>query len=198
MLRSFAIVPAAGLSARFGAPKLLLPIDGVALIERVLSAWTRSAVTRTIVVVRAADESLLERCRRLDVDIVAPAVDPADMKASVQLGLGYVAKQYGPRADEAWLVAPADLPRLSAEAIDLVLAAHDPARPAAIMPVAARRRGHPALLPWSWAEKVSCLEADEGVDALLKRLPVREVFWGDGSIVEDVDTAADYARLASG
>jgi molybdenum cofactor cytidylyltransferase len=61
MFRSFAIVPAAGRSARMGAPKLLLPLGDRPVIDWVLAAWTASRVTRTVVVVRADDAPLLER-----------------------------------------------------------------------------------------------------------------------------------------
>jgi molybdenum cofactor cytidylyltransferase len=197
MLRSFAIVPAAGVSARLGAPKLLLSVNGRPLIEHVLAAWTQSVVTRTVVVARASDEPLLERCRQSDVDVVTPAVDPADMKTSVQFGLRYVEERYAPDAEEPWLLAPADLPHLSSRMIDAVLAAYDPAQPAAIVPAAAGRRGHPALLPWRWAAHVHRLHDGEGVNALLARLPVREVPWDDVSMDEDLDTLADYTRLTS-
>jgi molybdenum cofactor cytidylyltransferase len=195
MLRSFAIVPAAGVSARLGVPKLLLSVRGRPLIEHVLAAWTRSAVTRVVVVARAADEPLLGRCRPFDVDLVTGAVDPPDMRSSVRLALRYIEDRHAPHAEDVWLLAPADLPHLSPRVIDSVLSAHNPEQPAAIMPAYEGRRGHPVLMPWAWIAHVHRLPRGEGVNALLKQFTVRELPSSDPSILEDLDTEADYARL---
>ncbi|HEX6960549.1 MAG TPA: NTP transferase domain-containing protein, partial [Lacipirellula sp.] len=83
--RNFAIVPAAGVSARMGAHKLLLPWGASTVIEQVLAAWRASRVGRIVVVARADDEPLLDRCRKMGVDLVTTVAETPDMKASVRL-----------------------------------------------------------------------------------------------------------------
>jgi molybdenum cofactor cytidylyltransferase len=195
MTRCFAIIPAAGNSTRMGASKLLLPLGQRTVIEHVLEAWAASAVTRTVIVVRRDDGPLLERCRRFDVDVVIADAAPADMKASIQLGLSYVQNRFRPAADEPWLAAPADSPRVSTRLIDAILAAYDPTAPSAFVPTFGGRRGHPVLLPWSWAPLVHELPPSDGLNDLLKTVPVRELPWHDGSILEAFNRPADYARL---
>jgi molybdenum cofactor cytidylyltransferase len=195
MFRSFAVVPAAGSSARMGAPKLLLPLHGKPLIEHVLAAWVASSVTRTVVVVRRDDKELIDRCRAFSVDLVAATEPPRDMKASVQLALDHLAAEYAPLAIDAWLLAPADIPGLSAWVIDRVLLAYDLQRPQATVATFGGRRGHPLLLPWSWACEVAQLEPDEGINSILERLPVDEVMCDGGSNSYDVDTPTEYVRL---
>jgi len=194
--RSFAIVPAAGLSRRMGAAKLTLPIAGRPLISHVLASWSASGVTRTVVVVRAGDQQLIEICRRFDVDLVTPARPPRDMKASVLLALDHIAATYVPAARDAWLLAPADMPRLSPQVIDAVLRAYNPRDPAAVAPAFDGRRGHPLLLPWSRAASVEQLGRHEGVNALLVGMRARETAWPDASILEDLDTPAELARFS--
>jgi molybdenum cofactor cytidylyltransferase len=196
-MRSYAIVPAAGASARMGAHKLLMPLGGQTVIDRVLASWRQSEVTRVVVVVRAADSALLERCIAAGsgVDVVAVPTAPRDMKASALLALQYVAAHYSPDPNDAWLLAPADLPRLSSAAINAVLAAYDPARPSVVAAAFEGERGHPLLMPWALAERVGKLAADAGVNAILEELLVREVVWGDDSILRDVDTPGDFACL---
>jgi molybdenum cofactor cytidylyltransferase len=196
MFRSFAVVPAAGQSARMGAPKLLLPLGGQTVIEHVLGAWTASSVTQTVVVVRADDAALIERCRQFPVELVTPIQAPLDMKASVALAMDHIAQRHAPLDNEAWLVAPADLPRLAASVIDAVIAAYDPAHPTAVAPVHRGLRGHPTLLPWSAAAQVKELAPHEGVNAVVARLPLREVACDLPGAFDDVDVPADYARLA--
>lgn len=197
MFRSFAIVPAAGRSARMGAPKLLLPLGDRLVIDWVLAAWTASRVTRTVVVVRADDEPLLARCRRYDVDLVTPAAPPRDMKASVQLALALASAEYKPNDADAWLLAPADLPRLAPAVIDQLLAAHRTAAPAAIAPAYRGQRGHPTLLPWSVARDVHRLGESEGVNALAERCGVREIACDWPEILDDLNVPEDYDRIAA-
>jgi len=194
--RSYAIVPAAGVSARMGSHKLLLPLGGRTVIERLLDSWRNSRATHTVVVVRCDDAELIGRCLAIGVDVVVAAIAPPDMKASVELALGYVRERFDPSRQDAWLLAPADLPRLATAAIDAVLAAYDCGRPTAVAPTFGRERGHPVLLPWSCCEGVSRLEPSEGVNALLKTVTVREIPWCDDSILRDLDTPGDFARVA--
>jgi molybdenum cofactor cytidylyltransferase len=197
MIRSFAIIPAAGRSARMGAPKLLLPLGDRVVIDWVLAAWTSSRVTRTVVVVRADDEPLLARCRRYDVDLVTPVAPARDMKASVQLALAHVAAEYEPTDADAWLLAPADLPRLATAVIDQLLAAHRPDAPTAIAPAFRGQRGHPTLLPWSVARDVQRLGESEGVNALVERCGVREIACNRPEILDDLNLPEDYDRIAA-
>lgn len=193
--RSFAIVPAAGLSRRMGEPKLLLPWRGVTLLEHVLRVWQRSGVDEVIVVARADDEPLRAIAERMGVHVPIPEADPTDMKASVQLALTFIQQELSPSEQDSWLLAPADLPNLTSDVIDRLLAAYDPAGPAVHVPAIEGRRAHPVLFPWSLAAAVHALADDEGVNAALVNATVRELPWHDASILEDVDTADDYQRL---
>lgn len=193
--RSFAIVPAAGHSRRMGRPKLLLPWDGSTVIETVIRAWRASRVAAVIVVARRDDVELLDRCHAAGAEVVAPGVPPAEMKDSVRLGLDYVGQRYRPRECDVWLLAPADMPRLSAPAINGLLDAHDPTDASILVPLAGGRRGHPVLFPWPVAADVANLPADSGVNSLLTRHSVREVPACHPGLVDDLDTPADYVRL---
>ena len=69
-----------------------------------------------------------------------------------------------------------------------------------LVPTCGAKRGHPVLFPWSLAEQVDSLAADEGVKALLTRHPVREIVCDDllpkdNNAFVDVDTRADLEAL---
>ena len=209
-IRTFAILPAAGHSRRIGRPKLLLPLaDGRALIDHVLMAWRGSSVDGIVVVMRRDDAPLAKRCAGPRTAIVQPDVDPPDMKSSIAAGIQYLLESRPPAADDAWLVAPADMPLLSAQAIDAVIAAYRQqlaARDTAhanlplqiVVPHHAGRRGHPVLLPWSIAAEVTALGPDEGLKQLIARHPLLVIDVADAGILTDVDTAEDYAHLTRG
>ena len=176
-----------------GRHKLLLPWRGGTVLSHVLRQWTASAVDRVVVTLRADDRELAHECSSLGVDVVTAAARLEDMKASAGLALEYIRQACAPSGDDVWLVGPADLPRLRTAAINAVLAAYVPREPSIVAPTFAGRRGHPTLFPWRFAEQVSRLSDNQGLSALVRRAPVREVPWGDDSILRDIDTPRDYA-----
>jgi molybdenum cofactor cytidylyltransferase len=194
-IQSFAIIPAAGHSVRMGRPKLLMPWGEATVIEHVIAAWRASRVTRVVVVVRAGDAELIEKCRAAGAEVVTPDVPPPEMKVSVGHALTYVQSNFSPQPSDAWLLAPADMPRLSPQVVNQLLNAHDADAPAILIPITLGRRGHPVLFPWPLAAEVNRLSADEGVNSLTARHVVREVACGDPTILDDLDTPHDYQRL---
>lgn len=197
--RAFAIVPAAGDSLRMQKAKLLLPWQGKPLIDHVLASWRASLVRATAVVIRPDDNELAAVVERAGVLVVRPPLPPPDMRASVSFGLGEIRRLFDPQAYDAWLVAPADLPRLSAQVIDRLVTEHVAQPDAALVPVAGSRRGHPVLFPWHWIARVRHLEPDEGLNALLRDGLTREIDCGDllrPTAFDDIDTPQDYDRLS--
>jgi molybdenum cofactor cytidylyltransferase len=192
--RFFAVIPAAGRSVRMGQPKLLLPWAGRTLVEHVIAQWLASRASRVIVVVHRDDVELAQACRRAGATIVVPAIPPPDMKSSVGHALSSIGTENSPTSTDAWLLAPADMPRLNMALIDFIIAAHDPNAPRIIVPTSGGRRGHPVLFPWAMAAEVACLGPDEGLNLLVNRGPVRELEWPDDGPLVDIDTPADYRR----
>jgi molybdenum cofactor cytidylyltransferase len=193
--RFFAIVPAAGRSVRMGRPKLLLPWGDATLVEQVLTAWRASRVNSVVVVVHPDDVKVAGLCRRAGAEVVTPRRPPEDMKASVGHALAHIGAQHAPTAADAWLLAPADMPGLSAALIDAVIAAHDAASPRVVVPTSSGRRGHPVLFPWSLAGEVPKLAAAAGLKELVNRHQCVEIAWPNASAFADVDTPEDYHRL---
>ncbi len=193
-MRSFAIIPAAGHSRRMGQPKLLMPWGDSTVIGQVLASWQSSRITEIVVVIRPDDDRLADQCRGL-ADVVRPAAPPPDMKASVLLGIEHLRQTAQPNAEDVWLLAPADLPHISPNVINQLLEEYDPGFPRITAPAYAGRRGHPVLFPWALAEEVAGLGAQEGVNALLQRHAIELIDCQDATILEDVDTPEDYARL---
>jgi molybdenum cofactor cytidylyltransferase len=193
----------------------LLPLaDGRALIEQVLAAWRASRVSEIVVVMRRDDLALAERCRGERTKVVQPEIDPVDMKASIIAGLEQVRTMHAPTDDDAWLVAPADMPLLPATAIDAVIAGYQQrfaaeargassaddaeSRPPVIVPHFQGRRGHPVLFAWRLSGEVGQLAPGEGLNRLVERHPSLVVDVADEGVLSDVDTPEDYSRLRRG
>ena len=178
-----------------GQPKLLLPLGDRTLFEHLISAWTASGVERVVVVIHSNDKKLAGLARNSGADVVVPDRPPEEMKISVRLALEWIEANCRPAETDAWLLAPADMPRLDSAAIDAVLSAYTPAEPRIIVPKHKGRHGHPVLFPWKLAAEVGRLAADKGVNVLLHRHGVVELDYADPCILDDVDTPEDYKRL---
>lgn len=194
-MTSFAIIPAAGISTRMGSPKLLLPWEGKTIIEHVIRAWLASRVTRVVVVVRPDDEELATAVRQFDVDVVIPNEPPPEMKDSVRHALVHIERRYSPEPSDSWLLAPADMPRISSVVIDRLLKEQRPNSSEILVPEVAGKRGHPVLFPWSLAAEATRLPEREGLNSLVARHAARLVPCDEDAILEDLDTPEDYRRL---
>ena len=191
----YVVLAAAGLGTRLGGDKLLLPIGEGTIIERVLEAWNESNVDQIVVVTREDDRQLQERCAASGVEVVALQAPTSDMKATVRQGVRHIEQQWDPGDDTICLISPADLPQLSATVIDQVIDGYNPAQPTLVVPRVGGKRGHPLLLPWHWRRHLGDLSDNEGVNALLARLPTQEILVDDPGCVEDLDTRDDYERF---
>ncbi len=164
-------------------------------MEHVLAAWQSSQVDQVTVVVRKDDLPLQTICRNSGVSVCVATHDPRDMKESVELGLRSIAAQFAPAENDAWLLAPADLPQLEAAVIDRVVDAYDPDQPVGVVPVCEGRGGHPVLFPWFLRHAIGKLGPADGINMLLKHHPPRRIPVDCPGSQGDVDTPEDYQRL---
>lgn len=197
MTRTFAIIPAAGLSQRMGQPKLLMPWRGTTVIEAALAAWGASRVDVALVVVGPRGDELARVCERAGAMVEVASEQPADMKASVRIGLRAVERECSPTIDDAWLVAPADMPLLTTALIDSVIASWRDDLANRDCPRVARvggKSGHPVLFPWNYAGRVFDLPENAGLNALLLNPPLIFVDTLESGALADLDTPQDFGR----
>lgn len=173
-----------GLSAELGSrhPRV---------IDQVLGTWTRSCVTETIVVARGDDELLIAACEPWPVHLLRLDQETPDMKASVQVGLRYVAQQFAPDETDRCFIAPGDLPLLTTEIVNrLASTTKEVVQP--IIPCFGGRRGHPALFPWLLTQEIFHLAPQEGINRIVARNPTHRVEFPAHAMVKDMDTPEEY------
>jgi molybdenum cofactor cytidylyltransferase len=194
-----AIVPAAGLSRRMGdgVQKLLLPLAGKAVIAHVVDSLVEAIDPSTaamIIVIRPGDETIAKVLEGRNVSfVVNPQID-GDMLSSIRAGIRVV-----PFECTGVLVAPADLPHLTAVIVRRLIAAFTAAPDRIVVPVHNARRGHPILFPSSMRDQVMAKFDGEGLRGLLQAYPemVLEVPVDTPAVVEDIDQPEDYIRANS-
>jgi molybdenum cofactor cytidylyltransferase len=190
------VVLAAGLSTRFGSPKLLADLDGRPVLQHVLDAIEAAGVDDVVVVLGDGHE-VVERAlaRRRQRFVVNPR--PGDgLSSSLRVGLD--AAGADPAADAA-IILLGDQPAVRPDAIRAVLQAAETsdrsfvrarhASDGAPNPVLVRRE--------AWPE-ASALDGDRGLGPLLAAHPERVLAVDVAGANPDVDTPADLERLAAG
>ncbi len=189
-----AIIPAAGLSQRMGEPKLLKEFDGEPLINHAINAWLASRVERVIVVVRADNLQLQQHLQSFDVEVVIADPPPKQMKDTVLAGVRYIAEHYPMGIEDAFLLAPADMPYLSPWLINQVLEQHDPDAAAIIAPCFEGTKGHPTLFPWPFVTGIYQLTDEQGVNSLWNMYSGRTFEVPSSAPLIDLDTPEDWHR----
>jgi molybdenum cofactor cytidylyltransferase len=188
-MTSCAVVPAAGKSQRFGAPKLLADLRGEPLIAHTVRALLDAGLGR-VVVVSAPVGGLTSVAILSDprVEVVVNAEPSRGMFSSIQTGMA-VAVDAG---SDPVLVLPGDMPFVTSATIRAILAEFE-RTPALVVPVHAGRHGHPIAMPGRVAAAVARAPVDSTLkDALDHAGPARtELAVDDPGVLRDVDVAGD-------
>ncbi len=189
-----AVVPAAGKSERMGRPKLLIEIAGEPLLARVVTALASGGACPVIVVAppRSQPEGppIIALAERLGAIVVAPDDRPADMRASIQLGLDALRATATP---QAVILTPADAPGISQLLIELLIEEWRARPDRIVIPTFEGRRGHPVVLPWSIVSTLESLPHNLGLNALIAAASasVHTIEVADRTILLDLDVPAD-------
>lgn len=195
--RLFAVIPAAGRSRRMGRPKLLLPLGGRTVLERLVAALHHPALVDRCVVVRPNDAPLIDAARNAGATVIVPSIEPPEMRVSIEHALRGIEERHHPDADDGWILIPADHPTLDASVTHQLVTRWQQDRPAILIPTHAGRRGHPTFFRWDLVGEVFRLPPDAGLNRLVKERAgdVMEVEVDDASILLDLDTPEDYAEV---
>jgi molybdenum cofactor cytidylyltransferase len=185
--RVAAVILAAGRSTRMGGPnKLLAEIRGRPLV-RMAAEEALASRARPVIVVTGHERDKIERALAgLDVKCVHNPDFENGLSTSVKAGLAAV-----PDDVDGAVICLGDMPQVSAQLIDKLVAAFDPARGAlVVMPTIDGKRGNPVVWSRRFFPELMALEGDVGARHLIGRYAeaVTEVPVTDQAVLIDVDT----------
>ena len=193
-----ALIPAGGQSRRMGQPKLLLPLGGQTVLERVIHTLHQSGIKNTLVVTTRRIPRLAEVATTAGAGVVTLPADTPDMRATVDFGLTWIAQNWSPAPSDAWLLVPADHPTLEVSVIQQLLAAAGANQGHSIfVPTHGGNRGHPTLVRWEHVAVIRSFPPDRGLNEYFRANAAQmlEVPVESPKILCDLDTAEDYERL---
>ena len=187
-LRIAAIVLAAGQSKRMGlVNKLLMDIEGIPMVERVVSVIQAVGVEKTLVVT-GYERDRIEQCLNgYDIEFVWNADYEAGMGTSLAAGAKALAQQ---RIDGI-LVCLGDLPYLEVDTMRKAMDCFYEAKSDKIVvPVFQGKRGHPVIFPVRYRPDLEGLKGDAGARALIEQEAgnLLELDLSDQGTIRDLDT----------
>ncbi len=192
--RIAALILAAGRSSRMApANKLLVEIDGQAMVARAADAALRSQAIGVVAVLGNDATRVRQALAGRDVAIVENPDFADGLSASLRVGLAAL-----PGDIDGVLVMLGDMPRVSSQHLDRLIAAFNPLEGRAIcVPTHRAKRGNPILWDARFIAEMRGLSGDQGARSLLGTHAdqVCEVEMGDDGVLVDVDTPAALAAL---
>ena len=190
-----AVVLAAGMSSRMGANKLLQEWRGKALLRWTVEAALASEA-KPVIVVTGHDATNTEAVLRgLDVVIVRNPAYRDGLSASLKSGLSAL-----PESADGALVMLGDMPEISANLVNRMIAAFSPPDGRSIcVAVHQGKRGNPVLWSRAFFGEMAGITGDTGAKSLLatNEEQLCEIETSAG-VLRDVDTPEALARLRAG
>jgi molybdenum cofactor cytidylyltransferase len=176
---------AAGLSRRFGRQKLLEPWNGEPLV-RAAARRLLEAGLKPVVVVVSAEPRFDDALAGLPLGVVQNPAPELGISQSIRIGVRAL-----PDACPAALIAVADQPYLTADAIADLRDAFSPGR--IVVPCYGEQRGNPPIFDRRFFPELLRLEGDHGGQAVVSAHPeaVIEVSLAAG-MGTDIDRPDDW------
>lgn len=193
MTRVAALLLAAGHSRRMGSNKLVLELDGKALIAHVADAALAAGFAEVIVVTGHQADAVHRALADRPVTWVHNAHHEQGMASTVKAGVEALA----PTVD-ALLVCLGDMPRVSARQMQEIAQAYAPSSEYSICaPVFNGNRGNPVLFGRRHFAEMLAVEGDQGARSLLVKHAdrIRLVPMDDDAILADIDTPDAFRRI---
>lgn len=191
-----AILLAAGLSSRMGQPKLLLPWGNTTVLGQVVSTFSAAGLQDLIVVTGANREQVEETLSGLADKfplrcVYNPEYARRGMLSSIQVGLAAQALHVN-----ATLIGLGDQPQVLEETVRSICTCYVQTNTPLIIPSFQNRRGHPWLAARALWSNILELPFSTNAQQFLNAYSGHvEYVAADSSILQDLDTPADYNRL---
>ncbi len=187
--REAAIILAAGGSARYGAPKLLMEWQGAPLVRHVAQTALRAGFGRVVVVSGAYDHEVRAAMNGLAVATITNPRWADGQSTSLQTGLAAV------RNCGCAVFLLADQPQVTEDVIRKLITLHRATLAPVVAPRVGGRRANPVLFDQITFDDLNAVRGDQGGRAVMERWPVIWMDTEDRLLLEDIDTPEDYHRL---
>ena len=185
----WAIVLAAGESRRMGSPKMILPYEGMTIIEKVLENVLASDVEKVVIVLGSHREEIMKVIKRFQVQHCYNSNFKDGMLSSVKCGFEFLPSDF-----RAAMVFLGDQPMVETSVINQMINAYQESGKGILVPVFENKGGHPLMVDKKYFDEIINFDDPEGLKGLLRKHPddLLEVTAETPSVLSDIDTREDY------
>lgn len=191
MMRTAAIVLAAGDSQRMGRPKLTLPYGDSNILGTVIRTLQSCGIDGVTVVLGRDWEQVYDTIEDTSVEIFVNPRPEGGMLSSAQWALAQLRNDV-----DAILFALGDQPEITPETVEALLAKAERSNKGIFIPTYEGRRGHPVLFRERYKQEILNLPLTVGLNTIAHIHPedVEEVPVNTPAVLRDIDTPEDYRR----
>ena len=181
------IIMASGCARRMNAQKLLMPVDGVPVLERVVRAAVASRLKEVLVIYQ--DDSVGAIVEKYPVKAIHNPNALLGQSESIKVG---VAK--ADNGAEGLMFLVGDQPFMRPEIIDGLIGLFEKNPQRIVLPKYLDKRGNPVLFPVGLKEDLAKIQGDTGGREVINNRHdlVSELFIDDENAGFDMDTLEDY------
>jgi len=185
------IVLAAGMSTRMKKQKMLLPFNGITIVETVVKKTKKKLKENVLVVLGSDYEQILQKVINYKVKVSFNKNYHDGMLSSVIHGFNNV-----PENAKAAMVFLGDQPQIPVEAISIVLDAWGNEMKGIVIPTYNGKRGHPVLIETKYKNTIENLNPEKGLRELMNLFPddIYSVECNMPEILRDIDTPQEYEK----
>lgn len=188
-----AIILAAGLSIRMGAPKQLLKWRNKTLIRIVTENVLGSIIDEALVVTGYRGKEVTAALKGLPVRIIYNPCYEQGQGASLASGVQAIEK-----SASDFMVFMSDQPLITPHLINMIIGEFKKRRCLALRPTYNGQPGHPVVFNHSLIAALKLLKGDAGARQVLKKLgnQVHYLPVQDEAVIFDIDTPEEFENLS--
>jgi len=187
------IILAAGEGSRFGQPKQLLDYKGQPYARRVALTALASGLSPVVLVTGAYAIDVQAVVEDLPVIIAHNTQWTTGQSSSIRVGLHQLPTETG-----AAIFLLADQPQVNPPILRALVDHHARNLPPILVPLIRDRRANPALFDRVTFPELNTITGDVGGRAIFPKYPLTYLPWLDESLLIDIDTPEDLAKLEAG
>ena len=184
------MILASGFSKRMGCNKLLLSVDGKAMIAHVFDSVRQAGFGQTVVV--TGYNEIAQMAVQNDFAVIKNEHPELGQSHSVVLGVQKMLQSAG------WMFFNGDMPWLQADTIDKLLQYADAAH--IVVPRYGDHPGQPVYFPAAFKDELLALTGDHGGRTIIRSHPEQVCYVTIDHIRQgvDIDTPESYEKVKRG
>lgn len=187
------LVLAAGLSSRMGTNKLLLEVNGSAIIEKTVAILLGTAVSGVSIVLGSCSNEIRRLLDKYPINFIYNSNYKSGMSYSIKSGIDAMME----RIDiDAVLIMLGDMPLIDSSTVNRLIEEYENNCSLIIVPRYNGRSGHPVLFSREMFESILEIKGDNGAREVVNKFLDQVLFVDvdDSGIIIDLDTKEDLER----